>query len=108
MTNRETVYAVLVALGVIVPMYYNIQYVSGGGNLLIDFFCPAARECGDRIGAVRSVDRLCRLQRSRRQPYVSKGEELLDYAASPPGRLPAGRRRSQCIACLLRSLISLG
>ena len=38
MTNRETVYAVLVALGVIVPMYYNIQYVSGGGNLLIDFF----------------------------------------------------------------------
>ena len=38
MTNRETVYAVLVALGVIVPMYYNIQYISGGGNLLIDFF----------------------------------------------------------------------
>ena len=38
MTNRETVYAVLVALGVVVPMYYNIQYVSGGGNLLVDFF----------------------------------------------------------------------
>ena len=38
MTARETVYAVLAALGVILPMYYNLQYVSAGGNLLVDFF----------------------------------------------------------------------
>ena len=38
MTTRETIYAILVALGVIIPMYYNIQYMSGGGNLLVDFF----------------------------------------------------------------------
>ncbi len=38
MTARETVYAVLVGLGVIIPMYYNIQYMGAGGNLLLDFF----------------------------------------------------------------------
>jgi hypothetical protein len=38
MTPRETVYAVLVALGVVVPMYYNVQYMAAGGNLLADFF----------------------------------------------------------------------
>ena len=38
MTTRETVYTILIALGVIIPMYYNIQYMSGGGNLLVDFF----------------------------------------------------------------------
>jgi hypothetical protein len=38
MTTRESVYAVLVGLGVIIPMYYNLQYMSAGGNLLRDFF----------------------------------------------------------------------
>jgi hypothetical protein len=38
MTTREIVYAVLVALGVILPMYYNLQYMGAGGNLLVDFF----------------------------------------------------------------------
>ena len=38
MTTREMLYAVLVALGVILPMYYNIQYMGAGGNLLLDFF----------------------------------------------------------------------
>lgn len=38
MTPREMVYAVLVALGVIVPMYYNLQHMAAGGNLLADFF----------------------------------------------------------------------
>ncbi len=38
MTPREMVYAVLVALGVIIPMYYNLQYMAAGGNLLADFF----------------------------------------------------------------------
>ena len=38
MTTRELVYAVLAALGVIIPMYYNLQYVGAGGNLLVDFF----------------------------------------------------------------------
>lgn len=38
MTAREMTYAVLVGLGVIIPMYYNFQYMSAGGNLLIDFF----------------------------------------------------------------------
>ncbi len=38
MTTREMLYAVLVALGVILPMYYNIQYIGAGGNLLLDFF----------------------------------------------------------------------
>ena len=38
MTTRETVYAVLVALGVLLPMYYNVQYMGAGGNLLVDFF----------------------------------------------------------------------
>jgi len=38
MTPREIVYAVLVALGVIIPMYYNLQYMGAGGNLLLDFF----------------------------------------------------------------------
>jgi hypothetical protein len=32
------IYAVLAALGVILPMYYNLQYVGAGGNLLVDFF----------------------------------------------------------------------
>ncbi|MGE0684960.1 MAG: DUF2834 domain-containing protein [Candidatus Binatia bacterium] len=38
MTTREVIYAVLVALGVILPMYYNLQYMGAGGNLLVDFF----------------------------------------------------------------------
>jgi hypothetical protein len=38
MTTREMLYAVLVALGVIIPMYYNLQYLAAGGNLLVDFF----------------------------------------------------------------------
>ena len=38
MTLREITYAVLTVLGVIVPMYYNLQYMAGGGNLLVDFF----------------------------------------------------------------------
>lgn len=38
MTTREILYAMLVALGIILPMYYNIQYMSAGGNLLLDFF----------------------------------------------------------------------
>ena len=38
MTTREMVYAVLVALGVILPMYYNFQYIAAGGNLFVDFF----------------------------------------------------------------------
>lgn len=38
MTPRETIYAVLTALGVILPAYYNLQYIGAGGNLLLDFF----------------------------------------------------------------------
>ena len=38
MTARQTTYAVLTVLGVVVPMYYNIQYMGAGGNLLLDFF----------------------------------------------------------------------
>lgn len=38
MTTREMLYAVLVALGAIIPMYYNLQYLGAGGNLLLDFF----------------------------------------------------------------------
>ena len=38
MTPREMVYAALAVLGVIVPMYYNLQYMGAGGNLLLDFF----------------------------------------------------------------------
>ena len=38
MTTREMVYAVLVVLGVLLPMYYNVQYMGAGGNLLVDFF----------------------------------------------------------------------
>lgn len=38
MTAREMVYAILVALGVLLPMYYNVQYLGAGGNLLVDFF----------------------------------------------------------------------
>ena len=38
MTTREMVYAVLIGLGVIIPMYFNLQYMGAGGNLLVDFF----------------------------------------------------------------------
>lgn len=38
MTTRETIYTILIALGVVIPMYYNIQYMSGEGDLLVDFF----------------------------------------------------------------------
>ncbi len=38
MTTRETVYAVLIGLGVIIPMYFNLQYMGAGGNLLVGFF----------------------------------------------------------------------
>ena len=37
MTPREMVYAGLFVLGVVVPMYFNIQYMGAGGNLLADF-----------------------------------------------------------------------
>jgi membrane-associated phospholipid phosphatase len=37
-TTREIVYAALAALGVILPMYFNLQHVGAGGNLLVDFF----------------------------------------------------------------------
>ena len=38
MTPREMLYALLVALGVIIPMYYNLQHMGAGGNILLDFF----------------------------------------------------------------------
>ncbi len=38
MTPRERVYAVLVVIGTLCPMYYNVQYIGAGGNLLVDFF----------------------------------------------------------------------
>ncbi len=38
MTMREISYALLAALGIIIPMYYNLQYMAAGGNLLRDFF----------------------------------------------------------------------
>lgn len=38
MTAREAAYAVLVALGVAAPMYFNVQVLQAGGNLLLDFF----------------------------------------------------------------------
>jgi hypothetical protein len=38
MTMRENSYVVLTALGVLIPMYYNLQYLAAGGNLLVDFF----------------------------------------------------------------------
>ena len=38
MSTREKVYAVLVIVGVLLPMYYNVQYMGAGGNLLVDFF----------------------------------------------------------------------
>ena len=38
MTTREKVYAALVVLGILLPMYYNVQYMGAGGNLLVDFF----------------------------------------------------------------------
>lgn len=38
MTTREILYATLAVLGVILPMYYNLQYMGAGGNLLVDFF----------------------------------------------------------------------
>lgn len=36
MTSREMAYAILVALGVLLPTYYNV--LGAGGNLLMDFF----------------------------------------------------------------------
>ncbi len=38
MSTREKVYAVLVIVGVLLPMYYNVQYMGAGGSLLVDFF----------------------------------------------------------------------
>jgi hypothetical protein len=38
MAMREIGYAVLAALGIIIPMYYNLQYMAAGGNLVVDFF----------------------------------------------------------------------
>jgi hypothetical protein len=38
MTTREVIYAALALLGAVVPMYYNLQYMGAGGNLLADFF----------------------------------------------------------------------
>lgn len=37
MKTREMLYAVLVVLGVLLPMYYNVQYMQGGGNLIAGF-----------------------------------------------------------------------
>ena len=38
MSTREMVYAVLVVIGALLPMYYNVQYMGAGRNLLVDFF----------------------------------------------------------------------
>ena len=38
MSTREITYAILVVLGFLVPMYFNLQYLNAGGNLLVDFF----------------------------------------------------------------------
>jgi hypothetical protein len=38
MTMREMIYALLAALGIVIPMYYNLQYMAAGGNVLVDFF----------------------------------------------------------------------
>ena len=38
MTGREWIYAGLVALGVALPWYFNLQIIGAGGNLLLDFF----------------------------------------------------------------------
>ncbi len=38
MKTREMLYAVLVVLGTLLPMYYNVQYMQGGGNLIAGFF----------------------------------------------------------------------
>ena len=38
MSTREMVYAILVIIGVLIPMYYNVQYIGAGGNLLVGFF----------------------------------------------------------------------
>lgn len=38
MSTREILYAILAVLGCVVPMYFNVQYMSAGGNLLADFF----------------------------------------------------------------------
>jgi hypothetical protein len=38
MTIRETIYMLLIGLGVVIPTYYNLQYMGAGGNLLVDFF----------------------------------------------------------------------
>ena len=38
MTIRELIYTVFASLGVLLPMYYNLQYMNAGGNLLVDFF----------------------------------------------------------------------
>jgi len=38
MSTREMLYAALALLGFLVPMYFNVQYMSAGGNLLADFF----------------------------------------------------------------------
>ena len=38
MTTQEKVYAVLVGLGVLIPMDFNLQYMGAGGNLLVGFF----------------------------------------------------------------------
>ena len=32
MSTREKVYAVLVIVGVLLPMYYNVQYMGAGGE----------------------------------------------------------------------------
>lgn len=38
MTTRETIYMLFIGLGVVIPTYYNLQYMGAGGNLLVDFF----------------------------------------------------------------------
>ena len=38
MSTKETIYAVLVLLGVLLPWYFNVQVINAGGNLLVDFF----------------------------------------------------------------------
>lgn len=38
MSAKESIYAVLVVLGVALPWYFNLQVIGAGGNLLLDFF----------------------------------------------------------------------